>query len=79
VAPAADPASGPEAACGHVVVETETGEWQHHDIPDDGSPHAATTECGCSPQRDTSSGHAVILHVDQGDDVNDLYREVFGS
>lgn len=78
VAPAANPEAGPEAACGHVVVETDTG-WQHHDIPDDGSPHAATTECGCGPQLDQSSGHTVLLHVDQGDDVDDLYREVFGA
>lgn len=76
VAPPADPASGPEASCGHVVVDVD-GEWQHHDIPDDGAPHAATTECGCQPQRDTSSGHVVLLHQDQGADVDALYREVF--
>lgn len=66
-------------ACGHVVVEVN-GEWQHHDIPDDGAPHAPTSECGCGPQRSTSDlGHIVYEHDDQGDDVNALYREVFGE
>lgn len=78
IAPPADPDAGTEATCGHVVIEV-AGEWQHHDIPDDGQPHAATTECGCQPQRDTSSGHVVIQHVDQGADVDELYREVFGG
>jgi hypothetical protein len=74
-----DPEQGPEASCGHVIVDVD-GEQQHHDIPDDGEPHAPTTECGCGPQRNTSEqGHVVYEHVDQGADVEALYREVFGS
>lgn len=68
IMPGEDPEVGPEAACGHVVVETEAGEWQHHQIPGDDAPHAPTTECGCGPQRDTSTGHVVIVHVDQAAD-----------
>lgn len=75
VAPAEDPESGPEADCGHVVVEVD-GEWQHHDIPDDGAPHSASGECGCGPARVTVCGHVVYEHVDQdGPHVDDLDTE----
>ena len=50
--------------CGHVVVEVD-GEQQHHDIPDDGAPHAATGECGCAPHRYEVNGYAVYEHADQ--------------
>lgn len=53
--------------CGHVIV-TVNGEDQHHEIPDDGAPHAPAGECGCGPQRYTVGGHIVYEHVDQ-----DLY------
>lgn len=66
-----------EAECGHLVVDGE-----HHDIPDDGAPHAPTTECGCGPQLATGAGgHAVYVHTDQGSDAEteQIYREVFGT
>ncbi len=50
--------------CGHLVTVV-SGEHQHHDIPDDGAPHAATSECGCGPQRYVVDGHIVFEHVDQ--------------
>jgi hypothetical protein len=50
--------------CGHAVVAV-AGEIQHHDIPDDGAPHAPTSECGCAPQRHLVNGHTVYEHVDQ--------------
>lgn len=50
--------------CGHEVV-TENGEEQHHEIPDDGAPHAPTSECGCCPQRHLVDGHVVYEHFDQ--------------
>lgn len=81
VASPADPDSGPEAVCGHVVIQVR-GEWQHHAIPDDGAPHAATSKCECGPQRDTSErGHIVYEHTDQShdDESEQLYREVFDS
>jgi hypothetical protein len=53
-----------ETDCGHVIVELD-GEEQHHDIPDDGAPHAPTSECGCGPQRHLVGGHVVYEHVDQ--------------
>lgn len=68
IMPGVLPEIGPEAECGHIVVQTEAGEWQHHTIPRDDAPHAPTTECECGPQRDTSTGHLVIVHVDQADD-----------
>jgi hypothetical protein len=41
----------------------------HHQIPDDGAPHAPTSECGCAPQVfHTDDGTRVYLHVDQDDD-----------
>jgi hypothetical protein len=54
----------PEADCGHIVVDVD-GDRQHHNIPDDGNPHAPTTECGCGPQRVTAGTHVVFEHVDQ--------------
>ncbi len=75
LATAEDPDSGPEAECGHVVVEVD-GEWQHHDIPDDSAPHSASGECGCGPARVTVCGHVVYEHVDQdGERVDDLDYE----
>lgn len=71
LAPAAVPEVGAEATCGHIVVETDAGEWQHHDIPDSADPHAPTSECGCGPQRDETSGHVVYVHVDQADNDED--------
>lgn len=69
-----------EADCGHTVVDVD-GDQQHHEIPDDGAPHAPTTECGCGPQRVTSGPHVVFVHADQGFDeaTEQLYREVFGA
>ena len=62
-------AEAPDAAdaeCGHVIVtDPDSGEVQHHDIPDDTAPHAPTSECGCSPQRHTVDGHVVYVHHDQ--------------
>jgi hypothetical protein len=49
--------------CGHTVVVD--GEHQHHDIPDDGAPHAPTSECGCGPARYLTAGGVVYEHVDQ--------------
>lgn len=39
-----------------------------HVIPDDGQPHAASTECGCGPQlaravNPTGGGFAVFYHL----------------
>ncbi len=33
-----------------------------HLIPDDGQPHAPTTECGCDPQLIWSNGRQVIQY-----------------
>ncbi|MFI5933726.1 hypothetical protein [Actinoplanes sp. NPDC051494] len=41
------------------------GRDEHHEIPDDGAPHAPIRECGCSPQSYTVSGHIIFEHVDQ--------------
>lgn len=43
-----------------------------HEIPDDGAPHAPTTECGCSPVRTTGERPdgtfgAFYVHHDQTD------------
>lgn len=54
----------PEADCGHIVIDVD-GDAQHHNIPDDGAPHAPTTECGCGVQRVEEAGHVVFEHVDQ--------------
>lgn len=51
------------ARCGCTVVAVD-GDDQHHTIPDDGTPHAPTSECGCDPQRRTVAGHVVYEHVD---------------
>jgi hypothetical protein len=59
---------GPEAECGHVIIRTDAGEEQHHEIPDDGAPHAPTSECGCAPQREDRAGHIVYAHADQDAD-----------
>lgn len=56
-----------DTECGHTIVDV-AGESQHHEIPDDGAPHAPTGECGCGPQRHLAGGHIVYEHVDQ-----DLY------
>jgi hypothetical protein len=67
-AAAAGPADDPaDTECGRTVVQAG-GETQHHDIPDDGAPHAPTTECGCSPQRVMVGGHVVYEHADQDAD-----------
>lgn len=50
--------------CGHVIIDVD-GERQHHEIPDDGAPHAPTAECGCCPARETVAGHVVYVHPDQ--------------
>jgi hypothetical protein len=63
----AQPANLSTAECGHTLALVD-GELQHHDIPDDGAPHAATSECGCGPARYDVRGHIVYEHVDQ-----DLY------
>lgn len=79
VAEMAPAVEAPETECGHQVVDVG-GELQHHEIPDDGHPHAPTTECGCGPQREQQNGHVVYVHADQGHDeqTEQLYREVFG-
>lgn len=57
--------------CGHVVIDVD-GDRQHHDIPDDGAPHAPTTGCGCGPARLEAGDHVVYAHVDQAaDDADD--------
>ena len=50
--------------CGHVIVNVD-GEVQHHEIPDDGAPHAPDGSCGCRPQRYDVHGVIVYEHVDQ--------------
>jgi hypothetical protein len=60
----------PETECGHTIVDAG-GEAQHHDIPDDGAPHAPTSECGCSPQRVLVGGHVVYEHADQDADTEE--------
>ena len=71
--------TGREATCGHVIIEA-SGEQQHHQIPDDGAPHAPTTECGCSPQRVTTGDHVVYQHADpDGDSDADLWTETYGG
>ncbi len=50
--------------CGHVIVDVD-GEVQHHEIPDDGTPHAPDGSCGCEPQRFEVHGAVVYEHVDQ--------------
>lgn len=61
----------PPARADHVEVTT-TGE--PHQIPNDGAPHAPTTECGCSPQRawqdDEQGGRWVIVHPDTSTDTS---------
>lgn len=73
VLPAADPEVGPEAGCGHIVVEVRNSllnEVQHHDIPDDSAPHSTSSKCGCGPQRSTTpAGHVVYEHADQRGDA----------
>lgn len=60
-----------ETECGHVIVIDEnSGEEQHHQIPDDGVPHAPTSECGCGPQRDTAGAHVVYVHADPDGDAD---------
>lgn len=78
--PAAGPAPDGPPDCEHVIVDVD-GEQQHHDIPDDGGPHAPTSECGCGPQREQQGGHVVYVHADLGfdEETERLYREVFGS
>lgn len=39
-----------------------------HEIPDDGAPHAPTSECGCGPAREYRGGRPVYVHVDQRPD-----------
>lgn len=39
-----------------------------HDIPEDGAPHAPTSECGCSPQLTERDGR--YAHNDQADVVD---------
>lgn len=77
IMPGEDPEVGPEAECGHVVVQTNAGEWQHHDIPGDDAPHSPTSECGCGPQRHvTAQGHVVYEHADQAAGEQDDDEEV---
>lgn len=69
LAPADDETAG-ETECGHTVVTDDSGEQQHHEIPDDGAPHAPTSECGCGPQRVTTGGHVVYVHADPDGDAD---------
>lgn len=65
-----------ESDCGHTIVDVD-GEPQHHQIPDDGIPHAPTSECGCGPQRITAGGHIVYMHADpDGDADADLWHSL---
>lgn len=41
-----------------------------HLIPDDGAPHAPTSECGCGPDRVLRGGRYVYVHTDQRPDDN---------
>jgi hypothetical protein len=66
--PAGD--DGPEADCAHLV----DGQQEHHQVPDDGAPHAPTSECGCGPHRVQSGGHAVYEHNQDGGACDDLER-----
>lgn len=50
--------------CGHEVVEVD-GMQEHHDIPDDGAPHAPSGDCGCGPAMRMAGEHRVYEHVDQ--------------
>lgn len=52
------------SGCGHVVIDVD-GDEQHHDIPDDGAPHAPSSECGCGPAVRLAGPHRVYEHVDQ--------------
>lgn len=50
-----------------------------HLIPDDGAPHAPTTECGCGPQLVTVAGgdgspRPAIQHQEAGGDNPDAER-----
>lgn len=67
------------ADCGHVIIDV-AGERQHHQIPDDGAPHAPTTECGCGPQRVTAGDHVVYVHPDPAGEADaDLWDETCGG
>lgn len=60
---------GDECGCdyvGHQVTDDGTRLEIHHVWPDDGAPHAPTSECGCGPERyDVSAGLVVYDHPDQ--------------
>lgn len=65
----------PEGAgvdCGHILVDV-AGATQHHQIPDDGAPHAPSTECGCGVQLAVGDGgHEVFVHTDQARDADEF-------
>ncbi len=58
--------------CGHHVVPGPDGP-EHHEIPDDDAPHAASPECGCGPQLVRAGAHPVYVHADQDRDPEDPY------
>lgn len=55
--------------CGCAVIPIEVDGRQvmtHHFLPDDESPHAPTTECGCGPElHEVSDVLWVFEHIDQ--------------
>jgi hypothetical protein len=54
--------------CDVVAVETVDGRRveAHHSWPDDGAPHAGSSECGCGPaRREVSESLVVYEHIDQ--------------
>lgn len=73
-----DDDAGRDAFCGHVLIDVGT-EIQHHEIPDDGAPHAPTTECGCRPQREDAAGHVVYVHPDQNTLAGDTDDDEWGA
>ncbi len=50
--------------CGHELVDND-GVIERHQIPDDGAPHAPTSECGCSVTTVTENDVTVYIHTNQ--------------
>ncbi len=61
-----------ECGCDFVVLEEVDGrrvEFHHH-WPDDGAPHAETSDCGCGPRlHQISDVLFVYEHLDQDEPV----------
>jgi hypothetical protein len=62
-----------ECGCDFIEIIFDQGERfeLHHVIPDDGAPHAATTECGCHPDIERVDYEFIVVdHKDQDIDLS---------